>query len=106
MKGYNKSDFCSKTKMKAIFEKMIKDVKCKYLLLSYNNEGIIEEKDLKEILIKKGDLKLFKIKYNKFKAQKSVKVKYTIEYVWFINVKESNEEVQNKYEEIELELVK
>lgn len=105
IKGYNKSDFCSKTKMKATFEKMIGDIKCKYLLLSYNNEDIIGEEELKKILIKKGDLKLFKIKYNKFKAQKSVKVKHTIEYVWFIKVQESDEG-SNQYEEIELELIK
>ena len=84
IKGYNKSDFCSKQRIKNTFEKLIEDIKCKYLLLSYNNEGILKQREIKEILMKRGDVKLFKIIYNKFKAQMSVQLKHTIEYLWFV----------------------
>jgi len=50
---------------------------------------------LKNILLKKGEVKLYKIKYNKFKAQKKVLIKHTTEYIWFVNVKRDK-----TYEEI------
>ena len=102
IKGYNKSDFCSKQRMKNTFEKLIEDINCKYLLLSYNNEGILKQREIKEILMKRGDVKLFKIIYNKFKAQMSVQLKHTIEYLWFVDLNSIND----KFEEIEMEVVK
>ena len=101
IKDYNKSIFCSKPKVKDAFENLINNIKCNYLIISYNNEGILSEKDLKNILLKKGEVKLYKIKYNKFKAQKKVLIKYTTEYIWFVNVKRDK-----TYEEINLDLIK
>ena len=101
MKNYNKSIFCSKPRAKSAFEKLIDNIKCNYLIISYNNEGILNEEDLIDILLKKGSVKLYKIKYNKFKAQKNVLVKHTFEYLWFINVEEIPD-----FEEIELDLIK
>jgi adenine-specific DNA-methyltransferase len=96
IKDYNKSVFCSKTKIKDEFRKMINNLDCNYIILSYNNEGLLSFDELKEILITKGDIILYKIEYNKFKAQKNVKIKKVIEYIWFIDTKKNN----NTYSEV------
>lgn len=103
IKDYNKSAFCSKVKIKKTFKNLIKDINCKYLLLSYNNEGLLSEKELKDTLLEKGDLKLYKIEYSKFKAQMKVKESKTIEYLWFIKV---NDNTNKSYEEVIMKLIK
>ena len=38
--------------------------------------------DFKKIVMKKGFVKLYKIQYNKFKAQQAVTEQYVEEYFW------------------------
>jgi adenine-specific DNA-methyltransferase len=98
LENYNKSNFSSKTKIKKTFKEIINNIKCKYLLLSYNNEGILNKKDIKDILIQKGNVILYKIIYNKFKSNKNVSENKVIEYLWVVNcIAEKN----NSYEEID-----
>ena len=80
----NRSDFSSKTKVKNAFKTLIDNIKSKYILLSYNNEGLLSENEIKDILSKKGIVKLYKIEYKKFKAQKKIEGEYVYEYLWFV----------------------
>jgi adenine-specific DNA-methyltransferase len=82
---YNKSDFCKKTEVKKTFTELINGLNCKHLIISYNNEGLLSIDDLKKILLNKGEVKLYKIQYSKFKAQKSVDKKYVEEYLWVVD---------------------
>jgi adenine-specific DNA-methyltransferase len=102
IKNYNKSDFCKKTNIIHTFTNMINKLKCKYIILSYNNEGLMNFDNLKNILLQKGDIKLYKIEYNKFKAQQNVNGDKVYEYIWFIDTSLHN----NKFEEIIMELKK
>jgi adenine-specific DNA-methyltransferase len=102
IKDYNKSIFCKKTNIKETFKDMINKIKCKYILLSYNNEGLMNFNDLKDLLLQKGDIKLYKIEYNKFKAQQNVDGDKVYEYIWFIDTSLHN----NKFEEIIMDLIK
>ena len=98
--GYNKSEYCSKIKVKESFKNLFNNIKCNHIFLSYNNEGLLNIEQLKEILLEKGDTKLYKIKYKKFKAQQSVNEANVYEYLFYINCNEKN----NIYEEIDYEL--
>jgi adenine-specific DNA-methyltransferase len=100
--NYNKSNFCKKGEVKKTFTDLIEGIKCKYLIISYNNEGLMPIEEFKNILIRKGKVKLYKIQYNKFKAHKGVDQKYVEEYIWFINTSIISTEIT----EIELELIK
>jgi len=102
MADYNKSNFCKKAEVKKTFTELIEGIKCKYLIISYNNEGLMPIEEFKNILIRKGTVKLYKIKYNKFKAHQGVDKKYVEEYIWFINTSS----VSTKITEIEIELIK
>jgi adenine-specific DNA-methyltransferase len=100
IENYNKSEYCSKTKVKNSFQELFENIKCNHIFLSYNNEGLMNIEQLKEILLEKGDTKLYKIKYKKFKAQQNVNEAYVYEYLFYINCNEKN----NLYEELDYEL--
>jgi len=94
IKNYNKSNFCKKTQVKNTFIQLINGLKCNYLILSYNNEGLLSIDELKEILIQKGKVKLYKIQYAKFKAQSKIDTKFVEEYLWVVDTTKSNSNLE------------
>lgn len=85
IENYNKSDFCSKVKVKNAFKVLLDNIKCRYVFISYNNEGLLAYQELVELLSGYGALKLYKIPYKKFKAQQSVDGDSVFEYLWFVD---------------------
>ena len=85
IENYNKSDFCSKVKVKVAFKHLLDNTHCQYIFISYNNEGLVKCDELIELLSTYGALKLYKIPYKKFKAQISVDGDTVYEYLWFID---------------------
>ena len=85
IENYNKSSFCKKGDVVRTFTDLIAGLRCKYLIISYNNEGLISMEEFKKIVMKKGFVKLYKIQYNKFKAQQTVTEQYVEEYLWIID---------------------
>uniref|UniRef100_A0A6C0IEA6 site-specific DNA-methyltransferase (adenine-specific) n=1 Tax=viral metagenome TaxID=1070528 RepID=A0A6C0IEA6_9ZZZZ len=101
IKNYNKSDFCKKREVKQAFTNLIRDLRCNYIILSYNNEGLLDIEEIKKILLLKGLVKLYKIKYTKFKAQQNVDKKFVEEYIWVVDTTKTG----NLIVEIEMELI-
>jgi adenine-specific DNA-methyltransferase len=99
IKGYNKSVFCSKVKAENSFEKLISNLDCKYILLSYNNEGILKQETLKKILLKKGNVVLYKIKYKKFKCNENNNASRITEFLFFVDTSKK----ENKFTETEID---
>lgn len=87
IQNYNKSDFSSKVKVYNAFQTLFHNLKgkCKYIFLSYNNEGLISSDKLRLLLCNYGSVVCHKIPYKKFKAQENVDKLDVIEYLWFIN---------------------
>lgn len=85
IENYNKSDFCSKVKVKNAFKLLLDNIKCRYIFMSYNDEGLLGYNELIQLLSSYGELKLYKIPYKKFKAQQSVSGSSVFEYLWFID---------------------
>lgn len=85
IEGYNKSNFCSKVKVFEAFKTLLDNIKCKYIFISYNNEGLLSCDELKDLFSSYGELKLYKIPYKKFKAQQNVTGDTVFEFLWFIN---------------------
>lgn len=86
---YNKSKFYIKKNVFETFTDMIKNLNCKYILLSYNDEGLLTFKDIKKILLDKGDVILYKVKYRRFKSNNNKsknKDNFVCEYLWFVKV--------------------
>lgn len=71
MREYNRSDYCKKNEVHNSFEALIKNAKFKYIFLSYNNEGLMRENDVKNIMEKYGKYSLKTKEYQRFKADKT-----------------------------------
>lgn len=78
-----KSKFCIKKEAPKVFEELIKNAKFKYILLSYNDEGIIPIEEIEKIMSKYGKYKCYCQKHRRFKADKkrNYAKDYTIEYI-------------------------
>ena len=83
--GYNKSKFCSKLTVKESFKQILDNIKCNYIFISYNNEGLLQYEEMLNLFSSYGELKIYKIEYKKFKAHKNVDGDKVYEYLWFIN---------------------
>ena len=71
LREYNRSNYCKKKEVHKSFEDLIKNAKFTYIFLSYNNEGLMSEKDVKEIMQRYGKYSLETKKYQRFKADKT-----------------------------------
>jgi len=63
-----KSLYCLTQEVKSAFEDLIMNTRMKYIFLSYNNEGLMSEKQVKDIMSKKGKYGVFRKKYKRYKA--------------------------------------
>ncbi|MBE6201518.1 MAG: modification methylase [Rikenellaceae bacterium] len=71
LREYNKSDYCNKTAVKKSFESLIADAKFKYIVLSYNNEGLMSIDTIRQIMSKYGRYQVFQKKHSRFRADKA-----------------------------------
>lgn len=67
---------------------LLSNIKCKYIIMSYNNEGIISEEDMIQII--QGldyNYTLKKMDYNTYRGSRNLRDrdKKVIEYLWIIN---------------------
>jgi adenine-specific DNA-methyltransferase len=85
LREYNRSDYCKKSEVKKSFENLIKNAKFEYIFLSYNNEGLMSECDIKDIMSKYGKYSLKTKEYQRFKSDKTEnrnhKANKTFEYL-------------------------
>ncbi len=85
LREYNRSNYCKKSEVHNNFEDLIKNAKFEYIFLSYNNEGLMSEPDIKNIMKKYGIYSLEKKDYQRFKADKTEnrnhKIDKTFEYL-------------------------
>lgn len=68
IENYNKSKYCNKGKAYEMLKELFENLDTKHILLSYNNEGIIEFNNIKELLQTLGKVILYKKVYKKFKS--------------------------------------
>ena len=85
LRDYNRSTYSKSKKVHNSFEELIKNAKFKYIFLSYNNEGLMSEEDVKSIMSKYGKYSLSKKEYKRLKTNKAQyrnnKVHKTYEYL-------------------------
>lgn len=85
LRDYFKSDYCKKGVVLQSFEELVKQAKFNYLFLSYNNEGLMSQKEVEHIMKKYGRYAVATKKYQRFKADKTEnrnhKAQSTVEYI-------------------------
>ncbi len=65
-----KSAYSQKEKSKEAFSDLINKARTDYILMSYNNEGIISEDFILGVLSKKGKVKIYKKDYRRFRTER------------------------------------
>ncbi|MDB0016960.1 DNA adenine methylase [Acidimicrobiia bacterium] len=63
-----KSQYSSKKFAYKQLEDLIVNLNCKYILLSYNNEGIVDSDKIKKLLSGKGDLKIINKEHKRYRS--------------------------------------
>lgn len=83
-----KSNYCYSSRCIHTFENLIKNSKTKFILLSYNAEGIIPQKEIMRILSEKGEVKLYEKEYRRYKSNSNGKGNKDIlkELLFFVQV--------------------
>lgn len=78
-----KSKYNKKNEVAKEFEDLIKNANFKYIFLSYNDEGIMDFKEIEAIMKKYGEYKRYECNHKRYKASKNKEVakKTTIEYL-------------------------
>lgn len=71
-KNWQASLYNSQAKAKDTFDSLIKNTRAKYILVSYNNEGIISETDMKKILSKYGEVTENFIEHTTYNRMKGI----------------------------------
>ena len=85
-KKWNHSVFNYKTSALSSFEEIISNLKSKFIIISYNNEGFISFDEMNEMLKKYGNVKSRQIKYNTFRGSRNLNNRnmYTHEYIFVL----------------------
>lgn len=85
LRTYYRSDYCKKSEVKNSFGELIKNANFKYIFLSYNNEGLMTEDEVKSVMSTYGKYSLKTTSYQRFKADKTEnrnhKATSTVEYL-------------------------
>ena len=71
LRDYYKSDWCKKGEVLKSFEELIANAQFPYIFLSYNNEGLMGQKEVQTIMERFGKYTLKTKKYQRFKADKT-----------------------------------
>lgn len=83
------SDFCKKSAEDA-FEQLIKNVKARWLFVSYNNESIVSKERMVEILSQFGKVELIERDYKRFKSFEYNKDQSVVEYLFCVESHSQN----------------
>ncbi len=85
---HQKSPFSTKKDAKNALERLINKAKAKYIMLSYNNEGIIPSNEVLEILSAKGDVVVKTYNHKRYRSigQDGSNIK-TTEYLYVVKTK-------------------
>jgi len=85
LRSYYRSSYCKKNEVKKSFVELIKNANFKYIFLSYNNEGLMTENEIRSIMSAHGKYSLKTTNYQRFKADKTEnrnhKATETVEYL-------------------------
>lgn len=84
---WTRSKYNSFSECKRVFEELIKQIPASYVIISYNNEGILSEEQLTEILERYGSVSKQEIVYPTYKGCKNLssRNKDVLEYIWILN---------------------
>lgn len=93
-KNWLKSDYNSTTKAVTCFTEMYKHIKAKFVMLSYNNKGIIPIKTLEKILSTRGKVLTYPVNHKTYNRMKGIASYKRVgewedvkEFIWVVDMR-------------------
>ncbi len=85
-KDWNRSVYNNKRKALKAFDDLLKHIESKYLIISYNSEGIIGYDEMLSLLEKYGEVSVESIEYNTFRGSRNLNGRslYVNEYLFVV----------------------
>ncbi len=91
LRDYYKSDWCKTGEVLKSFENLIENAHFQYIFLSYNNEGLMSQKEVEGVMKRFGKYSLKTKKYQRFKADKTENRNHkAIETFEYLHILEKN----------------
>lgn len=83
-----KSAYCQKNYVKSVFSDLIENADTKFMLLSYNDEGLMNEDEIKDILSSRGRVKIFEKGHRRYRSinQDETDRRTVMEKLYFVKV--------------------
>lgn len=83
---WQRSNYNSKPKIADTLEEVIKNLKVKYILLSYNSEGFLSYDKIISLLEQYGEVSVFSTQYNTFRGSRNLKDRdiHVTEYLFLL----------------------
>lgn len=83
---WNKSDYNKKARALNSMRNLCKDLKAKYILISFNSDGFISFDEMTEMLSEFGNVRVFAKDYNTFRASRNLNKRdiYVKEYLYLL----------------------
>jgi len=86
---WKRSNYNKRNNVYKAFLELVKKLKAKYLLISFNSEGFIKIEEMKNILKKIGELEILETKYNTFRGSRNLRNRdiHVKEYLYLVEKK-------------------
>lgn len=83
---WNRSVYNNRSKALTSFEKLIKEIKAHYLLISFNSEGFIQKEPMVTMLNGYGDVEVMETRYNTFRGSRNLRERniHVTEYLFLV----------------------
>jgi len=100
-KKYNKSKWCKKISCNSELEFILQNTKAKCVIMSYNNEGILQIEEIEKLFKKYGTYIVKKKLVKRFKCNDTNDDTAVYEYLHIL-IKNNNVEINNEIKQVEL----
>lgn len=85
LRDYMRSSYCGKRTVLSSFDSLVRDADFKYIILSYNNEGLMSLKEIESVMSKYGHYDVVNREYQRYRADREENrnhtADHTIEYL-------------------------
>ncbi|MBR1639323.1 MAG: DNA adenine methylase [Treponema sp.] len=86
-KGWNRSLYNKKKQILPIFAELVKNIRAKFVLISFNSEGFIQKDEMIQMLSELGKVQVLESKYNTFRGSRNLKEReiHVKEYLFLLD---------------------
>ena len=71
-KDWNRSDYNKIRRVAEVFAELVRNVKARYVLVSFNSEGFISKEEMIELLSSCGKVQVLEADYNAFRGSRNL----------------------------------